>query len=650
MESRSAIDSSWFLYSSKKGKEGDLYVHESLFRETGILAVSPKQASSFESSAVGRDLSFLYKERRYFVEKNSSFQPAEKKHSDVMPNVAIFNPKRRDEIFLPFILGDDENSIGMYIFPWLSNRSRPFEFNGFEEFVTAGCLPSFIGVNEENGKYALIKHVIEFHGKITSIELDSEEYEFNPYEEAHLCEFEKIACFVNQFSAKNKPKLIRYHLPYYDYMLFGIELFIHGKMSFQALDDLCESIVQKKNKRADKIQSICSMYDITPIIESPFENLFGELSIQGNIADNILKTLGYSRSDELDIHLTDAKEKAKEMEERLVPVCLYKLQNNTFNESQRQVWQELMVVNSSNGTEITNLEELFKLGNAVVVGEAARGKMDNTVCSLYPLSEKQIAISYADYSKRYAENLQKKSQSESLAPRREKETHESESKKDKLPHHANARCKTQANKLLTTIYHYNTSATSAVRLAEGMSSLSTEKESCNESRSTSPCLNKSTNQRASKTPSPLYPSIFNATILDMIFPYTRNSKDQGSLFYFERCKISTADLIIKGNILHYASANICLAAQGQKTHTLQEILSDQEKSVELSQQHSTSSDHEPMSSRKQCSIPKGGTKSQFFQQPPSLLPIPSSEKWRRNSSDGLRNIVVPTATGHINKP
>ena len=178
--------------------------------------------------------------------------------------------QHRDEIFLPLD--------GLFVFPWQSKNDETFAFTGFDEFVTAQCLfgASLKGRDARSVLHSLIKHDITFEGgeKIEFIEFDFDKA--NPYEDMLLREFEKHVALMKKFSS-TQPPVVRYHLPYLDYVLFGVELFISGRITLNALGELFSTIFKKKNQYVERIQKICADQNVKIIIESPFANLFGTI-------------------------------------------------------------------------------------------------------------------------------------------------------------------------------------------------------------------------------------------------------------------------------------------------------------------------------------------------------------------------------------
>jgi hypothetical protein len=340
----------------------------------------------------------------------------------------IANLTRREEVFFPFLVKNNQQNFGFYVYPWLStntaNDFQKFNFSGFKRFTTVGCMfgSTLKGIDQLGARVDLIKHDIKFHPtqKIVTIEYS---HSYNPYEEVMFNELNKLMLLINHLSDKSKPSQLYYHLPYYDYMLFGIELFIRGRMELVALEQFFKAIILKTVEHLNRIEEICKRHLINCIIGSPFENLFGRLKFQGsdgsdlklrdiakiitedpkkiNIFEMILPALGtlgiepnneLGELDELNPEQKTAQEKVQE--KLLVQHCLRKLQDNNFNLRHKQVWNDFIKFSDK---EINTLDDLFRTANAIVVLLSCQGEENYKVCSILPFSEKQIQVSYSAF-------------------------------------------------------------------------------------------------------------------------------------------------------------------------------------------------------------------------------------------------------------
>ncbi len=379
----------------------DLYIHKQLF-SYGIVAVKNNkllnEVTCDNFSLSGREFSLhTHSEKQSSTVKKTHqlLQKliAPKKEIVCNSSFYIVNKHRRDEIFSPLMLN---KNIGLYVYPWLSTTDANFTktaiFSGFKQFVTAGCLfgSSLKGVDQQGKAFPLIKHDIQFYPgeKIVDIMLSNE---FAPYEDVLFNDLEKTACLVDTFAIDPTQKQLLYHLPYHDYILFGIELYIRGRMTRPALAEFIGYIHAKKEDHINKINEVCKKHQIIVTIESPFENLFGKVTDCSAIL-NLLNIPTDNTTIDAELLSEDIR---KGNEKDLVQTCLMQLGSNTYNKKHAQVWKDF--IKKSGYDQINNLEDLFKIANAVMVGNGASETQKYQTCSLLPVSEKQVQCNYAKY-------------------------------------------------------------------------------------------------------------------------------------------------------------------------------------------------------------------------------------------------------------
>lgn len=312
-------------------------------------------------------------------------------------NIVIFNKTRREEMFLPILVKDmQEKNFGFYIYPWLSLNSNDFKFSGFKQFVIAGCIfgSSLKGRDQYGGAFELIKHDIKFYAAQKIVDIEFNLKAFSPYEITLFSEFEKLALLIKRLAKRHETVRLYYHLPSYDYILFGVELFLRGRITLSALDLFFKAVFLRKSQHINEINRICKIHEIEVNIESPFENLFGILSNEYECTKFILNKLELCEK-EIEPELNEKLQ--NENEKMFVQYCLDRLKTNAQYENHRQTWESFISIGEF---EITNLEQLFKMANAVMVALACKDKKDYETCSLLPLSEKQIQVSYADLNKK----------------------------------------------------------------------------------------------------------------------------------------------------------------------------------------------------------------------------------------------------------
>lgn len=317
--------------------------------------------------------------------------------------VSLRNVWRREEVFLPYVSGDQS---GFYVYPWITNASKEkhkqftSQFDGkFKVFVTAGCLfgSSIAGYDNNGYSINIVKHDIAFTpGQVITSVVNESDNDFSPYELVLFEELEKMACFIDEHSIDEDNKCLHYHLPSLDYMLFGIRLFIHKQMTFEALSDFIILINAQQEKHSKKVQVICESHNIKLHIASPFENL-----LSGHLLEELkqkqerkayqetIKKLLSSLS--IQVQVNDAQYELPHNidEEAFVAHCVHLMTSQNHNSDQQAVWNDLQ-----NTHKINTLEELFKIANATMIALASKSSDPYKVCSFLPVTEKQIVVQY----------------------------------------------------------------------------------------------------------------------------------------------------------------------------------------------------------------------------------------------------------------
>jgi len=320
----------------------------------------------------------------------------------------IVNLNRREEIFFPVILHDASQELGFYVYPWIYENIKDFKFSGFTRFVTAGCMfgTGIKAVDYREWSCNFIKHNLPFGSdqKICDILLENS---VNCYEQTLFHEMDKLLLFVDKLSEDDSKKQIYYHLPFYDYMLFGVELFNNNRIKLSALNKFFEAVMNKREEHINNIRDKCIKHGISCVISSPFENLFeyGELeAIKKNkknsndfsLARYILSSLGMCKES---CSKQGEWEYIKYTDDQLINIILDQLNNNNFNLDHQEVWRDFVQANLQNAEadKVRNIDDLFKAANAIMVAIACKGQQDYKVCALHTLSEKPISVNYGRF-------------------------------------------------------------------------------------------------------------------------------------------------------------------------------------------------------------------------------------------------------------
>lgn len=352
---------------------------------------------------------------------------------------AIVN-RQNGEVFFALPVGQGTEASGSYVYPWRSSTSdaepvSPAVFAGCKQFVSASCLFGASLSGEDANGYAipLIKHDIEFASgqQIGAIRVHSDNLYYKNLMQEDLKQTLKIIQHYEAPSTAGKPTQLLMHVPYLDYILFGVRLYLRNQMTLEALKSLAKVVLDEKKAYQAIIQSQCDAAGIAVKIVSPFEGLIEgiDMSLAPEVvADQILDRLGlcdFTPSEDITVQNqdefaftnfalhqlgskcflpeTDTKTgKVKKIGGREpTPIEDNKFKRNTAFDPTRegpewQVWHDLtnIALNTWQSGKKFGVEELLHLGNAAVVAFAAQSQSPGGVCSLLPVSEKQIQLGY----------------------------------------------------------------------------------------------------------------------------------------------------------------------------------------------------------------------------------------------------------------
>lgn len=410
-----------------------------------------KNSDTTESSDSNSDILF-------FHGNEFSFQQPSKKHrkeyrqnlSEIsaffnnagltLSNIEIYKPLRRhsDTIFFPIDLGANSP---FYIYPWLSDKTSVLTetFPKIKQFVMANCLfgASILGVDYQGNKYPLIDHHLEVKDIIINIEVDEN---VHPYEDMSFSALQGLLPLIQKIGDENFS--IRYHLPVIDYILYGVHLYISGKVTFDAFKTFVEQVKERGRKHKEIIINIAKRTGINIDVESPFDNLFSvgteitasklleQLSLStaqlnrmqeehpklSHCLNRIAKRSGHrvddfkaiiailNTIDELFTEPAQALSESNEDNKLNSPRILFEelcienildhlIKNEAYPEYQ-QVWTKIIASGEIN--RFTPLQQLFKVANVAFIARASIGHSKFEVCSLLPIDEKPIAQSYKD--------------------------------------------------------------------------------------------------------------------------------------------------------------------------------------------------------------------------------------------------------------
>lgn len=337
-------------------------------------------------------------------------------------NQIVHNAERRSEIFYPFVLnldGEPEKAQRAYVYPWLSKdlkkAGKDLKFDGCKRFISCECMfaTNLKGIDERDQSFPLIKHdiILKPGQSIEEIEYLSEFNVPNIYETQRFeNEFKKELELILKYSKwDSRPELAK-HLPIHDYVLFGVQLYIRGKITLKALNELFKVIFKKGREIAQKMTERCLENGIDIIVGSPFQNLFKPIedAIENELSNGESGQLAHVILNELGVPLPSDGRILEEAltENEFVQNWLAKIQR-VGEQEHSEVWRDVLQVPIQvNGNDaasksgeskqfkdtITDIDTLFKVGNGVWTLMRSSGTKDFETMIMVPLTEKPIQL------------------------------------------------------------------------------------------------------------------------------------------------------------------------------------------------------------------------------------------------------------------
>ena len=433
-----------------------------LLFERGIIAVRPESIHSPRSPdpettlAVGQDSPVLHigtKELFFssYAQRKQKTTPATRALIDLIASrcetqsekmeedsTVLINKQHREEIFFPLRYSDNGQAMGFYLYPWLSHKTPPQALN-FKYFVAGGCMlgSHLTGMDQNENSMQLIKNHISFFPDQQIQEIMMDSIEPNPYEIVTFKELRATLSLIARLSNnKLEDKRLDYHLPYYDYVLFVTSLFVEGRVTYAAFNQLCRIMVKEAKKYKDQIFSLCKEYGIENVrIQSPFDNLFGSLEDyekDKEPAKKICATLGL-HSEEYQETPLEGKYARLQVQLNLFSHCLRQLKSNTHNPAHQVVWQHLLegcmaeirnsernpcavqentwrtimralyqdasvsdeMVHADLPPDFKPIKRLIQIAHAMLLAQTCKSAAPYEACSIVHYSEKQIQVKFS---------------------------------------------------------------------------------------------------------------------------------------------------------------------------------------------------------------------------------------------------------------
>lgn len=211
----------------------------------------------------------------------------------------ICREKSREEYYLPLAFQFDGQPVGgSYFHAWeagtpkqVQNPRPSVSEKPFKEFFTGGCLfgVPLYGIDQDGMKHSLTNPYYEI--PMTSIMQSIDcPYDIHPDE---ILTRESLVNAIYMIKALGDENVVlRYHLPYSNYVIYGLNWFLKGNMTKQALAQYIELLKERVSSQKSYLQNVSENFDIQINCCTTLDSLGLEDMDSYNTLDELLLDLG----------------------------------------------------------------------------------------------------------------------------------------------------------------------------------------------------------------------------------------------------------------------------------------------------------------------------------------------------------------------
>ena len=252
--------------------------------------------------------------------------------------------------------------------------------------------------------------IINFFGDQIIVNVYTEPENLNPYEITLFEQMTIYSKFILATSSVKRPK-IALHLPDVDYLLFGTHLYVTGKMTKRALGMFIHKVIRKKKEYTGRLQKIFKLANLET--SSPFCGIV-DLSTQTIVTlhdkieemearDDLEILQLYEELADTFINLSGLQLKTPQghlCQNTFIQSLSDKLEKPSFESDFTETWRDFTrAAQAVKICDLSTLEGILRVGNAVFAGHHTKGRKKGETCSVLPLLEKPIQITYAKLCK-----------------------------------------------------------------------------------------------------------------------------------------------------------------------------------------------------------------------------------------------------------
>lgn len=319
----------------------------------------------------------------------------------------------RSEVYVPIaVFHKNKLRGGVYAYVWRccsaeqaqANQPRPIANAPVTAIVTGMCMfgTNIVGVDQNGKKHPLTNTFYTFPDGVCIERIEVTRDGLHPYEQMMLREFDlqlpMIKALGNGLSQK-----IFYQCAHAEYMIYGINAYILGKMSLRALHVYARYVSERTNLIRDAIEKYCQRHGFDfDDGQSTLSCLFDETKI-GMPPDTERWLINFIYAQDIqpnEIEKNIPMTKRLEIVREVLIKCVNKLasQPGIHGDVWQNIKQKAILSSDGESTEVnaSSLLTLNFLNYAAKVAIVKGSNPEMNLCLLHPFQEKAMALAYKD--------------------------------------------------------------------------------------------------------------------------------------------------------------------------------------------------------------------------------------------------------------
>ncbi|MCM8527548.1 MAG: hypothetical protein NE327_13590, partial [Lentisphaeraceae bacterium] len=254
----------------------------------------------------------------------------------------ICRDKSREEYFIPLAYKYEGKPIGgNYMHTWeagtpeqLKNSRASIKENPFKEFFTGGCLfgVPLYGIDQFGFEHSLTNPHYEIPEEAI-IQTINSPYTIHPDEILTRESLANIIPFVKALGSEDVT--IKYHLPFTNYVIYGINWFLKGKMTRKSLAEYIHILTARVSSQRSYLSSLSSNYGINIKACTTLDSLGLESFAPETIIEQLIVAVGINAT----VRDGMNTEELQSLKEKLFKGIINYL--NCQNDSNGEAWKHI---------------------------------------------------------------------------------------------------------------------------------------------------------------------------------------------------------------------------------------------------------------------------------------------------------------------